>query len=50
MEHLVKDDLWSNHDNKIYLAQKDSQNAYVSIPDHPPFLTTWILSRTMQLD
>lgn len=34
MEHLVKDDLWSNHDNKIYLAQKDSQNAYVPIPDH----------------
>lgn len=36
MEHLVKDDLWSDHDNKIYLAQKDFKNAYIPIRA-PPF-------------
>lgn len=35
MEHSMKDDLWSNNDNNIYLVQKDFKNAHVTIPDPP---------------
>lgn len=38
MEHSVKDDLWLNNDNKIYLVQKDFKNPKYPWPSFLAYL------------